>query len=109
MLLCPGLTEGNSLPNTDNASAPDELADIVSRGESLNESGDDNENTAGTHAKLSAGEVGDRTTEKEAPENGTNGVGGIDGANDFAAGVSEPLDPVLRALDRIIHAGVITV
>jgi hypothetical protein len=80
MLLCPGLTEGNSLPNTDNASAPDELADIVSRGESLNESGDDNENTAGTHANLSAGEVGDRTTEKEAPENGTNGVGGIDGA-----------------------------
>lgn len=72
-------TQSNTLAHTNDDTPTNEAADIVPGRKCLHEGCNDNEKRARGHSSATAGEISERTTNEETCDDGSDGVGGVDG------------------------------
>lgn len=73
-------TQCEALAQTNDDTASNKATDIAFWRESLHEGGNDDEQRSSCHTRATASEVGKRATHEKPCNNGTDGVGGVDGA-----------------------------
>lgn len=91
-------SESKTLGNTDDDTTTNEGADAVARGEGLDESRDNGEESSDSDTDTSTSKIGQWTTHEPTGCDSTNGVRCVDRTDQVAVRVVEVGDPVLTTL-----------